>query len=126
MIIRSGIGRYSPDVGQESKGVVRIVSLVPNPKGKDAGREQVTLANNSKKAVSLRSWSLKDKGKNVFNLAGTIKPNGQLVITMRSNSMPLNNDGDTITLLEGKTVRQIVSYKKQQAGDGKVVKAVKK
>jgi hypothetical protein len=45
---------------------------------------------------------------------------------MRSNSMPLNNDGDTITLLEGKTVRQIVSYRKQQAGDGKVVKAGKK
>ena len=107
-------------------GVVRIVSLVPNPKGKDAGREQVTLTNTSKKAVTLRSWSLKDKGKNVFNLAGTIKANGQLVITMRSNSMPLNNDGDTITLLEGKTVRQIVSYRKQQAGDGKVVKAGKK
>ncbi|MDC0051011.1 hypothetical protein OAJ79_05245 [Verrucomicrobia bacterium] len=45
---------------------------------------------------------------------------------MRSNSMPLNNDGDTITLLEGKTVRQIVSYRKQQAGDGKVVKVGKK
>ena len=71
-------------------------------------------------------WSLKDKGKNVFKLTGTIKANGQLVITMRSNSMPLNNDGDTITLLEGKTVRQIVSYRKQQAGDGKVVKAGKK
>ena len=57
---------------------------------------------------------------------GTIKANGQLVITMKSNSMPLNNDGDTITLLEGKTVRQVVSYRKQQAGDDKVVKAGKK
>ena len=106
--------RKRPKTGgpKAKAGVVRIVSLVPNPKGKDAGREQVTLANTSKKAVSLRSWSLKDKGKNVFKLAGTIKANGQLVITMRSNSMPLNNDGDTITLLEGKTVRQIVSYRK--------------
>jgi hypothetical protein len=102
------------------------VALLPNPRGKDAGNEQVTLVNTSKEAVALGGWFLQDKANNVYGLAGTVAANGQLVITMRSNSMPLNNDGDTITLLEGKTVRQIVSYRKQQAGDGKVVKAGKK
>ena len=107
-------------------GSVRITSLLPNPKGRDEGNEQVTLVNTTKKAVALRGWSLRDKQKNTYPLSGTIKPNGRLVITMKNNRMPLNNDGDTITLLEGKTARQIFTYKKQQAGNGAVVKAGKK
>ena len=107
-------------------GSVRIASLLPNPKGRDEGNEQVTLVNTTKKAVSLRGWSLRDKQKNTYNLSGSIKPNGRLVVKMKNNRMPLNNDGDTITLLEGKTVRQIFTYRKQQAGNGAVVKAGKK
>ena len=107
-------------------GAVRIISLMPNPKGKDEGNEQVTLANTTKKNVSLRGWSLRDKGRNTYKLAGSIKANSRLVITMKNNSMPLNNDGDRVTLLEGKTIRQTVSYGKRQAGDGAVVKAGKK
>ena len=45
---------------------------------------------------------------------------------MKSNSMPLNNDGDTITLLQGKTMRQNFTYNKQQAKTGQVVKTGKK
>ena len=90
------------------------------------GNEQVTLVNTTKKTVPLRGWSLRDKQKNTYNLSGSIKPNGRLVVTMKNNRMPLNNDGDTITLLEGKTVRQIFTYRKQQAGNGSVVKTGKK
>jgi hypothetical protein len=45
---------------------VRIMSLMPNPKDKDEGNEQVTLANTTKKNVSLRGWSLRDKGRNTL------------------------------------------------------------
>ena len=98
---------------------------MPNPKGKDAGKEQVTLVNTSKKAVPLRGWSLRDRAKNVYGLSGSIAANGRRVITMKSNSMPLDNDGDTITLMQGNTTRHTVSYSKKQAGDGAGVKVGK-
>ena len=117
--------RPKPTTKKGKPGVLRILSLLPNPKGKDAGNEQVTLVNTSKKAVSLRGWSLRDKAKNVYGLSGSIAANGRRVITMKSNSMPLNNDGDTIMLVQGNTSRHTVSYNKKQAGNGAVVKAGK-
>ena len=79
-----------------------------------------------KVVVALGGWFLQDKANNVYGLAGTVAANGKRVITMKSNSMPLNNDGDTILLVQGKTVRQTVSYNKKQAGDGAVVKVGEK
>jgi len=111
--------------GKVVAGTIRIVALLPNPKGKDAGREQVTLVNTSKEAVSLRGWSLRDKAKNVYGLSGSIAANGRRVITMKNNSMPLNNDGDTVMLVQGNTARHTVSYTKKQAGNGAVVKVVR-
>ena len=103
-------------------GAVRIASLLPNPKGKDEGNEQITLANITGKTVALRGWSLRDKQKNTYPLSGSIKAKGKLVITMKNNRMPLNNDGDTITLLEGRTIRHTFTYNKKQAENGAVVK----
>ena len=111
--------------GKVVAGTIRIAALLPNPNGKDAGNEQVTLVNTSKAAVALGGWFLQDKADNVYGLAGTVAANGRRVITMKSNSMPLNNDGDTILLVQGKTVRQTVSYNKKQAGNGAVVKVGK-
>ena len=105
-----------------SAGSLRIAALLPNPKGKDDGNEQVALVNASNKPVALKGWSLRDKAGNVFLLSGTVPAGGQLVITMKSNSMPLNNDGDTITLLQGGAGRHRVSYTGKQAGSGVVVK----
>ena len=81
--------------------------------------------NTSKKAVSLRDWSLRDKAKNVYGLSGSIAANRRRVITMKNNSMPLNNDGDTVMLVQGNTSRHTVSYNKNQAGNDAVVKAGK-
>ena len=50
---------------------------------------------------------------------------GRRVITMKSNSMPLNNGGDTVILVQGNTARHTVSYGKKQADNGAVVKAGK-
>ena len=108
------------------QGAINILSLLPNPKGKDEGSEQVTLIKNSNKAASLKGWSLRDKARNIFKLSGNIPANGKLTIIMKSNSMPLNNNGDTITLLEGQRARQNFMYNKQQAKTGQVVKTGKK
>ena len=114
-----------PSTKKGKGGVLRILSLLPNPKGKDAGNEQVTLVNTSKQAVSLRGWLLRDKAKNVYGLAGSIAANSRRIVTMKNNSMPLDNDGDTVTLVQGNTARQTVRYTKKQAGNGAVVKAGK-
>ena len=108
--------------GKVVDGRVRIAALLPNPSGEDWGNEQVTLVNVTNKPVSLRGWSLWDKARHGYGLSGTIPANGRLVITMRISTMSLNNDGDTITLLEGDTARHQVSYTKKQVGSGVVVK----
>ena len=114
-----------PSSKKGKAGPLRILTLLPNPKGKDAGKEQVTLLNTSKKAVSLRGWLLRDKAKNVYGLAGSIAANSRRIVTMKNNSMPLDNDGDTVTLVQGNTARQTVRYTKKQAGNGEVVKVGK-
>ena len=122
------IWRVRPNIPSTKKGkagVLRILSLLPNPKGKDAGKEQVILVNTSEKAVSLRGWSLRDKAKNVYGLSGSLAANGRRVITMRNNGMPLDNDGDTIVLVHSSAVRHTVSYNKKQADNGAVVKVGK-
>jgi hypothetical protein len=43
---------------------VKIVALLPNPQGTDAGNEQVTIANSTNKSVTLQDWKLIDKAGN--------------------------------------------------------------
>ena len=53
---------------------ISIAALLPNPKGQDAGHEQVTIANTTKEPIDLNRWRLVDKASNVFLLKGTAKP----------------------------------------------------
>ena len=102
---------------------LEIVALLPNPNGDDAGNEQVTLANSAKHPVDLTGWKLVDKAGNVFVLSGTAKPGEPLVITMTEATMPLNNDGDEVLLLDADGVgRSRVSYTGSQAKSGAVVR----
>jgi len=41
---------------------------------------------------------------------------------MKSTSMPLNNDDDTVMLVQGNTAWHTVNYNIKQAGNGAVVK----
>lgn len=99
---------------------IRITALMPNPAGEDAGAETVTLTNASATEILLDGWMLEDAAKNTFRLSGTILAGQKVTLLMRSNSMPLNNDGDTVTLLDGRGgVRHRVSYQKAEVQSGK-------
>ena len=61
---------------------VKIVALLPNPKGRDAGNEQVTVFNSTRRAVDLQGWKLVDKAGNVFLLSDSIVNGKQLAVTL--------------------------------------------
>jgi micrococcal nuclease len=98
---------------------VKIVALLPNPNGTDAGNEQVTIVNSTNKLVKLQGWKLIDKAGNVYWLEGTVEPGKPLIVTMTDATMPLNNNGDDVVLIDADGVgRSKVSYKENQVRSG--------
>ena len=106
-----------PDIAE-----VRIVALLPNPIDRDAGNEQVTIRNDSGTAVDLSGWFLRDRAGNEFALDGMVSAVNQLVITMGDFSMPLNNSGDEVALIDDLgVVRHQVEYAGSQVTAGGVI-----
>ena len=98
---------------------LQIASLLPNPTDKDAGNEEFTLKNNTDSVIDLAGWVLRDRAGNEFALSGTVNGNDDRRIKMTSFSMPLNNSGDEISLIDdsGDVVDHVVFRKEQvQAG----------
>lgn len=101
---------------------VRITSLLPNPAGVDAGREEVTIGNFTGSQVNLAGWKLRDASGKEFALSGTVAAGARRTFVMASNSMPLNNSGDEVTLIDNTGAeRHRVSYTQAQAQSGQVV-----
>ena len=103
-------------------GALRIHALLPNPDGADEGREQVTLGNGTTEEVNLVGWMLRDRAGNRFVLSGVLPAQQALTITMEVFSMPLNNSGDDVSLIDPQgQVRHHVTYSAVQAASGQVV-----
>ena len=70
-----------------------------------------------------RGIELIDKAGNVFLLSGSVKAREALVVTMAEATMPLNNDGDEVVLLDTEGVgRSRVSYSETQVRAGVAVR----
>jgi Lamin Tail Domain/Endonuclease/Exonuclease/phosphatase family len=114
--------------GGEGEGIVdgstvQILALRPNPDGPDEGREEVTIGNGTAEEVNLAGWTLRDRAGNQFALGGRVPAQQQLTITMREFSMPLNNSGDDVSLIDPQgQVRHHVSYSAAEASSGQVVR----
>ncbi len=89
IVDRMEIGNNHNELVAPSSGLLRIVSLVPNPEGKDSGREQLTIQNTSDRDISLRGWSLMDSAKHRLNLAGTLPAKSKKVIIIPRQSNPI-------------------------------------
>ena len=101
---------------------VEIIALLPNPKGPDKGHEQVVIANRNKAAVDLDKWKFQDRAGNVFLLLVKVPGHGRLLVTMTEPTMPLNNDGDEVLLIDPEgVVRSRVAYSKDEVRSGKWV-----
>ena len=98
---------------------VEIAALLPNPAGRDEGHEQVVIRNATSTDVDLAGWSLRDRAGHVFWLTGKVPAGGTLTITMTEPTMPLNNDGDEVVLIDASGVaRSRVAYAGEQARSG--------
>jgi hypothetical protein len=96
------------------------VGLLPNPVGRDEGNEAVEIGNSMAQPVDLAGWKLRDWGGNQYRLAGTVPAKGKLRIVMTTPTMPLNNDGDTVLLIDPAGVlRSRVEYTAEQVRVGK-------
>jgi endonuclease/exonuclease/phosphatase family metal-dependent hydrolase len=108
--------------GEPPPSGVRIVSLLPNPNGTDAGREEVVIANSTQASVNLSGWKLKDRTGNQFALSGSVAAGGRVTIILPANNLPLNNDGDDVILLDPQgQVKHQVSYTGSQAQSGQTI-----
>ena len=90
-----------------------ITELLPNPQGYDNQNETATIKNVSQQAINLNGWKLRDiKGKTwSLSSLGVIQPGTQKKITRNGQAMSLNNDGDTIELLDpNENVVDTVTY----------------
>lgn len=88
---------------------IKITEVLPNPKGKDAGRETIELYNYGAQSVVVDSWVLdnilptQDLSSKAFTFSNiTIEPNEYFAITVPSGKFVLNNTkGGVVTLFDG-------------------------
>ncbi len=99
---------------------VVIARLLPDPvAGPDRTAEWVTLRNTGTGSVALGAWFLRDAGERVWSLAslGTLAGGNAATITREGMAMSLDNDGDTVVLIDGAgKVIDSVTYSASQPG----------
>ena len=103
----------------------RIVGLLPNPHGVDAGNERVTVRNVSSADSSLAGWTIIDRAENSRSLDGTVPAGEEIVVTLSGAAM-LNNSGggDTVRLLSpapASIEADEVTYAASQVASGVVI-----
>ncbi len=91
----TGLGIMRPTVE------VRIAGLLPKSRsGANDPGEGVRLLNPGTSAVALDGWTLRDAAGNTYPLDGWTMAAGAIAeVTLDAGVMPLNNDGDAVTLL---------------------------
>jgi endonuclease/exonuclease/phosphatase family metal-dependent hydrolase len=100
-------------------GAVHILRVLPNPVGDDRDNEKATIQNTGSTAVSVLGWKLRDESGAVWALdgLGTLMPGEIKTIKRNGKAMSMNNQGDTIELLEPSgTVVDQLSYGPTEEG----------
>jgi hypothetical protein len=105
---------------------VRIINLVPNPKGKDS-KEFIVIENKSKKKINLKNWSIATGWKSPVNHPirddFIIKPEKSKKLTKKICAFTLNNSQSKIELRypDGETAQKLkYNRKKDKIEDDEV------
>ena len=110
---------------QEEESLVTISNALPNPEGSDAGRETVTLTYQGTEALDISAWALQDEAGNQFSFPiGTTLVAGDNEFMLQPPTMPLNNDGDTIILLDSDGIQhgEAFTYSSQEVVAGQLIR----
>jgi len=103
---------------------LRIVELLPNPRGSDEQCERIRLRNSGREAVDLRGWRVRDASSATWALdvLGSLAPGRSTVLWREGRGMSLNNTGDTVELIDDQgRVLQKVRYPEVLEGQVVVV-----
>lgn len=103
---------------------LRIVELLPNPRGSDEQCERIRLRNSGAEAVDLRGWRVRDASSSTWALdvLGSLAPGRSTVLWREGRGMSLNNTGDTVELIDDQgRVLQKVEYPEVLEGQVVVV-----
>ncbi len=112
------IETFSIEVKKFPAAKVKIISLSPNPSGKDSDFEWVEIENKSKSKINLKGWSVATGWKKLYNhpIAGdfVIEKGGSKKLTRDLCKFTLNNKKNKIELRypNGKVAHKI-KYKKE-------------
>lgn len=123
---------YNIEVVEFPKFKVKIVSILPNPGGKDTGKEYITLKNETKKKIDLKDWSIATGWKKLINHPirekFEIKPGKTKKLTNKYASITLNNTQSKIELRNpaGKSIDKIKYKKKDGIPENALYEKVKK
>ena len=108
-----GNGSNSHNGGTTGQDVdlVQITNALPNPLGADPSQERVVLTFNGNGTLDISDWKLRDLGNNIYTFpSGTQLQPGDNDLTLFSNTMPLNNNGDEIIILDDNNVQRGQSF----------------
>jgi micrococcal nuclease len=102
-------------------GDLVIESVLPNPNGKDAGNEKVTIKSNRKEMVGLQGWKLENmKGKRFDMKPLSIQALGRWTFRPSDIKLTLANKEEKLTLLDPAGNR-IDSIEWSKSGDGEIL-----
>jgi subtilisin family serine protease len=102
-------------------GKVKIISALIDPSGMDAGKEKLSLRNDTVAELNLSGWSIEVKGKK--QILHIVLAGGQTKTINLDSQVKLINTGATIKLLDKKSqVIDKATYKKQQVKKGVAIK----
>lgn len=110
LAVFASIGDDGPSGGGTSPGGtngVEIVNALPNPEGQDIGRERVVLAYSGSGVLDISGWSMRDRAGNIYVFpTGSVLSPGSNEFQLFRPTMPLNNSGDSVVLLNSDDVQQ--------------------
>lgn len=115
------IETFNIKVEKFPRSKVKIVSVSPNPKGKDSDNEYIVLQNKSKKKINLKDWSIATGSKKLYNHPiledFIIEPGKSLRLTREFSKFSLNNKKSKVELRypDGKVAHDFTYDKKKES-----------
>lgn len=110
-------GDDGPDTNDSIVEGVYIVAALPNPNGRDAGREQVAIINVRNEDVNLDGWMIKDERGRANRIENVTLAPGETTTVTLTEARLLNSGGEIILHNRQDLIADKVSYESSDASN---------